>query len=163
MADALKPVERWRTVVPPEWIDYNGHLTEGFYGVAFGSAGDALLEYLSFGENYRQAHGTFYTVESTIHFLHEIHQGAEIWVKGWLLGADQKRLHWYQELFVADNPEPAASQEAMLLHVVQGADDQAPKVGPMAEPVLSAAQGLAAAHAAFPRPAHIGRGIRSLQ
>ena len=43
MEAATEPLQVWRTVVPPEWIDYNGHLTEGFYGVAFGHATDAIL------------------------------------------------------------------------------------------------------------------------
>ncbi|SVD06134.1 uncharacterized protein METZ01_LOCUS358988, partial [marine metagenome] len=28
MEASIEPVRVWQTVVPAEWIDYNGHLTE---------------------------------------------------------------------------------------------------------------------------------------
>ena len=31
MAASPQPLRIWHTVVPPAWIDYNGHLTEGYY------------------------------------------------------------------------------------------------------------------------------------
>ena len=32
----------WKTTVPDTWIDYNAHMTEGYYGVAFAEASDEL-------------------------------------------------------------------------------------------------------------------------
>ena len=32
--------------VPQEWINYNGHMTDAFYFVAFTEATEALLDYL---------------------------------------------------------------------------------------------------------------------
>ena len=49
MPKAPEALQIWRRVVPTEWIDYNGHLTEGYYGVAFADASDELLIYLGFG------------------------------------------------------------------------------------------------------------------
>ena len=49
MAVNPEPLRVWSTVVPPEWIDYNGHLTEGYYGVAFGQVSDEVLVRLGFG------------------------------------------------------------------------------------------------------------------
>ena len=166
MADALKPVERWRTVVPPEWIDYNGHLTEGCYGVAFGQATDEVLIHLGFGPDYLAAHGSFYTVETRIRYLHEVKQGVEVHTESLVLGADAKRLHVHHFLF-ADDPAssersaPVATQECMLLHVVQGSSG--PMVAPMVEPVASAALVAAAAHAEVPSPDHVGKGVRTLR
>ena len=52
MTEELEPIRCWRATVPTEWIDYNNHLTEGYYGVAFGYSGDMLLEELGFDANY---------------------------------------------------------------------------------------------------------------
>ena len=160
MAASPEPLRIWRTVVPAEWIDYNGHLNEGFYGVAFGDASDALLDHLGFGPDYREAHGTFYTVETRIRFLHEVEKGSEIHTETLLLGADEKRLHAHHTLFSGEDPDPAATQETMMLHVTDSHDG--PTVVPMAEPVLGRALSLAAAHSSAPFGDHVGRGVRTL-
>ena len=66
MAGTPDPVRAWSTVVPPAWIDYNGHLNEGYYGVAFGDASDGILTHLGFDAGYRAAHGTIYTAQTRI-------------------------------------------------------------------------------------------------
>ena len=55
MTENLEPIRCWRATVPTDWIDYNNHLTEGYYGVAFGYSGDMLLEELGFDATYREA------------------------------------------------------------------------------------------------------------
>jgi len=161
MEAATEPLQVWRTVVPPEWIDYNGHLTEGFYGVAFGHATDAILTTLGFGSDYLTIHGSFYTVETRIRYLREVKEGAEIYTESLVLGADAKRLHVHHDLFADDDSDPVATQECMLLHVVQGSSG--PMVAPMVEPVASAALVVAAAHDKVPSPDHVGKGVRTLR
>ncbi len=106
MSGVPEPIRIWSTTVPPEWSDYNGHMSEGWYGVAFGAASDELLVHLGFGAPYRDAHGTFYTAETRIRFLREVHEGATICADTWLLGADAKRLHVLHHLIAGDDPEP---------------------------------------------------------
>lgn len=163
MTEKPEPIRCWNARVPTDWIDYNNHLTEGYYGVVFGYSGDMLLEELGFDAHYREESGTFYTVESRVRFLREIHVDAEIYVEGWVLGSDEKRLHWLQELYVEGNSEPAATQEALLLHVIQGENGESPKVGAMQEPILSTAKDFMDKHLAFPLPAFVGQSIRSLR
>ena len=162
MPKAPEPLQVWRRVVPTEWIDYNGHLTEGFYGVAFADASDELLIYLGFGPDYRAESGTFYTVETRIRFLSEVHKGAEIATASHLLGADSKRLHVHHDLLADHDPSPVATQEVMLLHVSQGGQDGQPRVSSMREPRLTRALDLAAVHSLSPVPDHVGYGVRSL-
>ena len=58
-------LELYTAVVPHEWLDYNEHMTEGYYAVAFGNASDAFTEYMGMGAAYRwQTGGTIYTVEA---------------------------------------------------------------------------------------------------
>ena len=47
------PLITRRLSVSPDWIDYNGHMNVGYYGVAFDKATDALLDLLGLGEAYR--------------------------------------------------------------------------------------------------------------
>ncbi len=42
------------TRVRPEWIDYNGHLMDGYYLVAFSDATEGVLAELGFGAAYRE-------------------------------------------------------------------------------------------------------------
>jgi|TARA_B100000959_G_scaffold136586_1_gene143560 acyl-CoA thioesterase FadM len=163
MSTETEPLRVWQTVVPPEWIDYNGHLTEGFYGVAFGAASDELLIHLGFGEKYRSLHGTFYSVEAHIRFLREVHEGSSVATDTYVLGADTRRLHIHHDLLVDGNPEPVATQEAMLLHVSQSPDGGAPRTSPMVDPVLTRALAAAAAHTGAALPDHAGRGVRNLR
>lgn len=161
MAASPQPLRIWRTVVPPAWIDYNGHLNEGYYGVAFGDASDALLDHLGFDGEYRENHGTFYTVETRIRFLREVHEGSEIHAATLLLGADEKRLHVHHDLLVGDSPDPVATQETMMLHVVQ--HPTGPGVAPMSEPLLGRALALATLHSTVSPGDHVGRGVRTLR
>jgi acyl-CoA thioesterase FadM len=161
MEAATEPLQVWHTVVPAEWIDYNGHLTEGFYGVAFGQATDEVLVTLGFGPDYLAAHGSFYTVETRIRYLREVKQGIEVHTDSLVLGADAKRLHIHHFLFAGNDPEPVATQECMMLHVAQGPDG--PGVTPMVDPVATAALAAAAAHVDVPAPDHVGKGVRTLR
>ena len=162
MSGTPQPLRVWHTVVPPEWSDYNGHMSEGWYGLAFAEASDELLIHLGFGPGYREAHGTFYTVETRIRFLREVHEGAGISTDTWLLGADEKRLHVVHHLLVEEDPDPVATHESMMLHVAHGEGGR-PGVAPMAEPLLSTALELAASHAPFNPPDYVGLGVRSLR
>lgn len=151
----------WNRVVPEEWIDYNGHLNEGYYGVAFGEASDELLVHIGFGPDYLRDIGTFYTVETHIRFLQEVHQGSTISCRSILAGADEKRLHVHHDLLVGDDPTAVATQEVMMLHVQHSTGE--PKTAPMVDPVLTKALELAAAHRDVERPAHLGGGVRQLK
>ncbi|HJM73018.1 MAG TPA: hypothetical protein QF651_05680, partial [Acidimicrobiales bacterium] len=91
----------------------------------------------------------------------EVREGAEIYTDSLVLGADAKRLHVHHDLFADDESDPVATQECMLLHVVQG--PSGPMVAPMVEPVASAALAAAAGHAEVPSPDHVGKGVRTLR
>lgn len=153
------PLELWSVVVPAGWIDYNGHLTEGYYGVAFGHASDAMLAHLGFDERYLSEVGAFYTAETHIRYLREVHEGSEINCRSVLLGADEKRLHVHHDLLATGYPDVVATQESMMLHVSR----PGPRVTAMRDPVLSAALALARDHADIPRPQYCGLGVRQLE
>ena len=50
----------------PDWIDYNGHMTDWRYLQVFGDATDALLRHAGVDDDYRRAGRALYTVESQV-------------------------------------------------------------------------------------------------
>ena len=110
------------TPVLPEWIDYNGHLRDAYYGLIFSQSTDALMDRIGLDAPYRASTGcTLYTVEMHLHYLHEVKQADTVIVTLRILGADSKRIHVSLELLRAGSPDVAAGAEVMLLHVRQHA------------------------------------------
>ena len=64
---AAQPLRLLETQVRPEWIDYNGHMTDWRYLQVFGDATDALLRYAGVDDAYRRSGRALYTVESRGH------------------------------------------------------------------------------------------------
>ncbi|WP_295957178.1 thioesterase family protein [Rhodoferax sp.] len=144
----------YTTVVPPEWVDYNGHLRDAYYGLICSYATDALMDQIGLDAAGRACtHGSLFTLESHIHYLHEVKLGAQVQVQLQLLGCDAKRLHIFLRLVLSGRAEPVAVCEQMLLHV----DIRGPRSAVFPTDVLARVQGMAAAHRALPVPALVGR------
>lgn len=153
------PLETYRVRVGDTWIDYNGHMNEGYYGVAFGDASDAYLLLRGFDETYRKdVGGTFYTVETHIRFLRELKFGDPLLFRTTVLGVDAKKLHLFHSMIHEDAGYEAATQEVFLLHV--SLDDVA--VIPMSAALLAAMELDRDAHQDL-YPEGAGNSIRSLR
>jgi len=106
----------WREQVRPEWIDYNGHLSEAYYVLVFGHATDSLMERVGLGEAYRAATGSsLFTVEGHIRYLDQVADGALLEIRSTVVGATAKKLHLWHEMWV-DN-RLRATEEVLGLHV----------------------------------------------
>jgi acyl-CoA thioester hydrolase len=139
-------------VVPAEWIDYNGHMMDAYYFLAFTEATEALLDHVGLGAAYRARTGSgIYTAESHLCFLSSATEGATLRYRTLLLGHDAKRLHVFHEMTCAGTP--AATCELMFLHVSRD------RVAPMPPAAAAEVAALAAEHAALPRPDRVGRHI----
>jgi carnitine 3-dehydrogenase len=75
-------------VVAPEWIDYNGHMTEGRYLMVLADATDAFLAHVGVDAPYVDTGRSYYTVETHIRHLDEAHVGQGLYVLTRLLGHD---------------------------------------------------------------------------
>jgi acyl-CoA thioester hydrolase len=139
----------YTTAIRPEWIDYNGHLRDAYYGLIASEATDALMDRLGLDAAYR-AHtgGTLYTVEMHVHFLQEVKQTDTAEVGARILGFDHKRIHAAFEITRAGAAEAAATVEMMLLHVRQ--ERERVVSAPFPPEVATALGQLAAASAALP-------------
>ena len=111
----------YRTAIAAEWIDYNGHLRDAYYGLILSLATDALMDRLGMDAAYRErTRCTLYTVEMHIHYLKEVHRSDVVLVHAGILGSDAKRIHAALQLSCEGRPQIAAAAEIMLLHIQQG-------------------------------------------
>jgi acyl-CoA thioesterase FadM len=138
--------------VPPEWIDYNGHMMDAYYFLAFTEATEAFLDHVGVGAAYQaRTGGGIYTAESHLCFVSGVMQGAVLEYRTQVLGHDEKRMHVFHQMTSAGSL--AATCELMFLHVKDG------RVRPMPPAAAAAVAALAARHAALPRPDRAGRRI----
>ncbi len=104
--------------VLPDWIDYNGHMRDSYYGLIFSLAVDALQDEVGFDEAYRKRTGcTIYLLENHTYYLREVKAGARVQVETHILDCDNKRFHLYMRMLNA--AETVAVGEFMELHVQQ--------------------------------------------
>ena len=71
----VAPLELYEAPVEPDWVDYNGHMTEAAFLTAFGWASDKFFRYIGIDEDYRGAGHSLYTVETHINYLREASLG----------------------------------------------------------------------------------------
>ena len=142
--------------IEPQWIDYNGHLNMAYYNVMFDRAIDELWLQLGIGASYMKTrHGSTFTAECHVRYLREIHLGDPVQVSMYLLAADEKRLHIFEELRHAREGWLSATSETMILHVDMGLR----KTAPFPPDIRERIEAVAKTHAMVPRPEGIGRQI----
>jgi acyl-CoA thioester hydrolase len=147
---ADKPLLIYSTDIAPEWIDYNGHLRDAYYGLVLSYASDALMDHLGIDEPYRKAtSATLYTLEQHQHFLHEVMKSDHLEVRVRLLAADAKRMHVAFDFYIARYPDPVSIGEVMLLHVKQGTT---PAAVPFTAAIAQRIAALLAQSAPLPAP-----------
>ena len=150
------PLSLYRTPVEPDWVDYNGHMTEAAYLTAAGWASDALFRYIGDDEAYRAAGHSFYTVETHIHYLLEVDVHEPIRFTTQVLGVDAKRMHLVHSMFHGLTDALLCTVEQMLVHV----DMNAGRSAPILPNVAAALQAIAAAHADLSIPSQVGSVMR---
>lgn len=146
-----------RQTVPEAWIDYNGHMNVGYYGLAFDQAIDVILnDWLDLGERYveREKMGPF-TLEGHFLYMQELRLGEEFEVSFQLLDFDHKRLHYLAIMERAEDGATAAMSEALSMNV----DLERRASAPYPERQYARLQDLMDAHKDLRRPPQVGRPI----
>ena len=103
-------------VIPPEWADYNGHMTEYRYLNCFGDASDAVMNFIGCDKDYINKGNSYFTVETNIRHLKEIKVGEEVYITTKILKGAEKKLHVIH-LLKNIKQEVLATGEHLLLHV----------------------------------------------
>ena len=142
--------------VEDAWIDYNGHLNMAYHNVLFDRCVDEAYELIGIGaeyvENRRQS---AYTAEVHVRYLRELHAGDPVRVTLQLLDYDEKRLHYFEQLFHAESGWIAATSENLALHV----DMDKRRTAPFPAEAMRRLMQMKAAHARLPRPEAVGRRV----
>src|ERR1700691_3047090 len=142
--------------VEPQWIDYNSHLNMAYYNVLFDRAVDETYELIGVGADYvAQRKQSIFTAEVHVRYLRELHAGDPVRVTFQLLDFDAKRMHYFEQLFHAEEGWLSATSENMVLHV----DMTAKKTAPFPDSITAQLQRMQAAHAYLPVPEGAGRRI----
>jgi len=111
----------YRATIEPDWIDYNGHLRDAYYGLVASYAVDGVMDTLGLDAAYRErTHCTLYTLEVHLHYLHEVKSSDDLGVISSVLDFDRKRIQIGCRFICSRVSEPVATAEMMLLHVHQG-------------------------------------------
>jgi carnitine 3-dehydrogenase len=129
IADLAQPVLTVDRAVPIDWTDYNGHMNEARYLQAFGDATDRLMLIIGCTPDYIANGGSYFTAETHIRHLDEVHAGARIQVKTHLMMGTGKKMHLFHTMYEGDRV--LASGEHMLIHVdlaTRRASDPAPQI-----------------------------------
>ena len=151
------PVTTSTRAVPPDWIDFNGHMNVAWYTRAFDLALDEVYGLLGLGPDYvRDEQASTFTLEQHVCFLSELREGETLEVTFQLLDHDSKRLHCFMTMYHAGEHRITATMEQLSMHV----DMRARRATPFPETVRSRIETMAASHGAMPTPAEAGRGIR---
>ena len=127
----------WAEDVRPEWIDYNGHLSEGYYVVVFGHATDATMVALGMTPEYLVATRTsLFTVEAHVRYLDQIPPDAHLSVHTSVIGVTGKLMWLWHEMWSEDRLR--ATEEVLMIHV----DTAAGRASPFPDDLRARAEAL---------------------
>lgn len=140
----------------PDWIDYNGHLNMAYYNVIMDRSIDELFAAMGMGPTYLASRNcSTMTAEAHVRYLREVHLGDPVQVTMYVIAADEKRMHTFQEMKHATEGWISATSENMTLHI----DMSVRKVAPFPPDIAARVQTMAAAHAQTKRPDGLNRRI----
>ncbi len=144
------------TKVASEWIDYNGHMNMAFYSLVFDRAVDAVFNDLDIGAAYvEREQASCFTLEAHICYLNEVSEGDPLEIRFQLLDFDQKRMHYYQEMYHAEEHYLAATSEQMSMHV----DMRTRRSAPYPDRVITQLEAMQRAHSSLAYPERAGHAI----
>ncbi|WP_226344505.1 thioesterase family protein [Agilicoccus flavus] len=120
----MSAVVEWTEDVRPEWIDYNGHVSEPYYVLVFGHATDEVMRRIGLPPEDVVATGaSLYTVEAHVRYLDQVPPGATLHVRSSIIGCGAKTLWLWHEMWVQGRLR--ATEEILGLHVVTDAGTRA--------------------------------------
>ncbi|WP_227269303.1 carnitine 3-dehydrogenase [Roseobacter weihaiensis] len=153
IGDPSQPVLCVRRAVPLDWTDYNVHMNEARYLTAFADATDRFMEIIGCDAAYIASGGSYFTAETHIRHLDEVHAGAVIEIYTRVLAGGGKKMHLWHEM--REGARLLATGEHFLLHV-----DLETRKPVEASPAIDAAlRRFAEAQAHLPRPTGAGRWV----
>ncbi len=145
--------------VNKEWIDYNGHMNMAYYSLVFDKCVDFVYDDLGIGVDYAKTEGgSCFALEVHVTYLQELVLDDPVKVTFQLLDWDTKRLHFFEQMYHAEDGYLAATSEQIALHVDMGER----KSKPLPEAVQTRLDALMGLHEGLAKPPQVGHviGIR---
>jgi acyl-CoA thioester hydrolase len=150
------PFDAYRDRVRPEWIDANGHMNMAYYVLVFDFATDEWLAWLGLDAAHRAAREvTTFCLEAHVTYHREVREGEPLRFTTRLLGHDEKRIHYFHEMYHGAEGYLAATNELMSLHVSQVTR----RAAPLAPEILARLARVKAVHDTLPHPPQAGRAM----
>lgn len=113
------PAYRRSITVPKAWVDYNGHMGDFAYGIAFSETVTAFMGEIGLDADYRdRSQATLYTLDLRIGYRKECHESDPLRLGLHVLDMDAKRLHLYLAMTNQDG-DLLAWNTQVLMHVSQ--------------------------------------------
>ena len=147
------PIVTVERAVPLDWTDYNGHMNEAKYLQAFGDATDRLMWLVGCDADYIASGSSYFTAETHIRHLDEVHAGTMIRIETQVLQGQGKKLHVFHRMFAGERE--LATGEHFLLHVSLETRKACDPDDRVAVPLAR----VAAAHAKLPMPDGAGAAV----
>ena len=102
--------------VQDQWIDYNNHMQDAYYGLIFSYAVDHFQDVVGFDKSYRSKTGcTIFVIEDHKFYLSEVKLGSELVIKTTLMDTDKEKFILHSQMLV--NDKTAAVSEMLQAHV----------------------------------------------
>ncbi|HLW89734.1 MAG TPA: thioesterase family protein [Roseiarcus sp.] len=154
----MTPLHALDVEVAPDWIDYNGHMNDACYAVAFSRAGDAFIEKMGLGPDERAAtKRSIFTLALVIRFIAEAKLGERLAVSVQILERDMKRLRvWFEARRGSDGASVATSEQVFTCVDLSG---ERPRAAEFPPDVAATIEALAREHEALPMPLEAGQGL----
>jgi carnitine 3-dehydrogenase len=152
--DFSKPIQTMARAIPLDWVDYNGHMNEARYLQTFSEGTDRFMEIIGCDAEYIASGGSYFTVETHIRHLDEVHAGARVYVETQCISAKGKKMHLFNSLYHEDG-KLLATGEHMLLHV--SLDTR--RATPPSDKIATVLNHITSLHSDLLRPEGLGRGI----
>jgi carnitine 3-dehydrogenase len=147
-AETDPPLPRHATQVRPEWIDYNGHMTDSRYLQVFGDATDAIFRQVGIDAAYRASGRAMYSVEAHLRHRAEARVLEPLYVTTRVLEVADKRVRLFHSLHRRRDEALIATAEQLYVHV----STPPGRASPMDSGVRARLVALEAAHAHLPPP-----------
>jgi acyl-CoA thioester hydrolase len=145
------------TTVASEWVDYNGHMNDAAYAIAFSRAGDALMDRIGLDAGARKRTGqSLFTLQVMLHYFKEAKEGDAFAVTCHLLEHDEKRMRLWLEMTARGGERLAASEQLLISVALSEAGARAV---PWSFETKAALEALAKAQSGLPHPPEAGAGV----
>lgn len=152
--DFSKPIRTLSRAIPLDWVDYNGHMNEARYLQAFSEGTDRFMEIIGCDADYIANGGSYFTVETHIRHLDEVHSGARVYVETQCISAEGKKMQLFNSLYHEDG-RLLATGEHMLLHVSL----ETRRASRPSDEIAEVLNQITSLHSKLPAPEGLGKGI----